>query len=94
MRNVLQQERSSNWRMRNKNKRIPSQLHTLKCVSTLGVLDKPLSIMDTCHVARKMPLYEGRTESHEQHFFVKWHALLLTNQIHHLNLHNFLYFFT
>ena len=36
--------------------------------------------------------YEGRTESHEQQFFVKYHALLLTNQIHQLNLHNFLYF--
>ena len=27
-------------------------------------------------------------------FFVKYHALLLKNQIHHLNLHNFLYFST
>ena len=38
--------------------------------------------------------YEGRTESHEQQFFVKQHALLLTNQMHHLNLRNFLYFST
>ena len=38
--------------------------------------------------------HEGRTASHEQQFFVKEHALLLTNQIHHLNLHNFLYFST
>jgi len=38
--------------------------------------------------------YEGRTESHEQQFFVKQRALLLTNQMYHLNLQTFIYFST
>jgi hypothetical protein len=38
--------------------------------------------------------YKVRTESHERQFFVKLHSLLLTNQIHHLNLHTLLYFST
>ena len=37
---------------------------------------------------------EGRTKRHKQQlFFVKQHALLLTNQIHHLNVQTFCLFF-